>query len=43
LPTKGLTLPLVSYGGSSMIGNCFAIGLVLAAYREAVTSGRRSP
>ena len=43
LPTKGLTLPLVSYGGSSMIGNCFAIGLVLAVYREAVTSGRRSP
>lgn len=29
LPTKGLTLPLMSYGGSSMMVNCIAIGLVL--------------
>lgn len=29
LPTKGLTLPLMSYGGSSMIVTCVAIALVL--------------
>ncbi len=27
LPTKGLNLPLISYGGSSMISNFFGIGL----------------
>ena len=30
IPTKGLTLPLMSYGGSSMISCCFAIGLLLS-------------
>lgn len=34
LPTKGLTLPFVSYGGSSMIASCFAVGLLLAISRE---------
>jgi cell division protein FtsW len=29
LPTKGLTLPLLSYGGSSMLVTCMAIGLLL--------------
>lgn len=29
LPTKGLTLPLMSYGGSSMIVNCVVIALLL--------------
>ncbi len=29
LPTKGLTLPLMSYGGSSMLVNCIVIGLLL--------------
>ena len=29
LPTKGLTLPLMSYGGSSMVVMCAAIALLL--------------
>lgn len=34
LPTKGITLPLFSYGGSSVIMVCAACGLVLRAHRE---------
>ncbi|MCC7249274.1 MAG: putative lipid II flippase FtsW [Lysobacter sp.] len=34
LPTKGLTLPLVSSGGSSLLGTCAAIGLLLRVSYE---------
>ncbi|MBS4095275.1 MAG: putative lipid II flippase FtsW [Sulfuricella sp.] len=29
LPTKGLTLPLLSFGGSGIVANCIAIGVVM--------------
>lgn len=35
LPTKGLALPFVSYGGSAMIGAMAAVGVLLALSREA--------
>jgi cell division protein FtsW len=34
LPTKGLTLPLVSYGGSSMLVTMLAIGILLSIARQ---------
>ncbi len=37
LPTKGLTLPLISYGGSSMWMTCAAIGIVLRIAFEVQT------
>ena len=34
LPTKGLTLPFVSYGGSSLLVSSVMLGLVMRAYIE---------
>jgi cell division protein FtsW len=34
IPTKGMTLPFISYGGSSMISLAYGMGMLLALTRE---------
>lgn len=46
LPTKGLTLPLMSYGGSSLIVCCIAIGLLMRINHETnsdIKQAKRQP
>jgi cell division protein FtsW len=42
LPTKGLTLPLMSYGRSSLIVTLAWLGIVLRVHHETVRSARRA-
>ncbi len=44
LPTKGLTLPFLSYGGTGIVINCVAVAVLLRIDYEnrALMSGRRS-
>ncbi len=39
LPTKGMTLPLISYGGSSLLSMSMSLGMVLALTRRRARSG----
>jgi cell division protein FtsW len=41
LPTKGLNLPFISSGGSSMLANFFCIGLILSAVRAEILKRER--
>ncbi|MDX1949804.1 MAG: putative peptidoglycan glycosyltransferase FtsW [Rickettsiales bacterium] len=34
IPNKGMTLPFISYGGSSMVSISFAVGMILALTRK---------
>jgi cell division protein FtsW len=39
-PTKGLTLPLLSYGRSSLIVSCVAVGVLLSVARSQASAER---
>jgi cell division protein FtsW len=43
LPTKGLTLPLISYGRTSVVVTLAGIGLLFRAYHEVHEAERRLP
>ena len=43
LPTKGLTLPFISYGGSSLIVSCVLLGIVLRIAQPLAMSKRSMP
>ena len=38
IPTKGMTLPFISYGGSSLMGCAVEIGMLLAITRKNVAA-----
>ena len=38
MPTKGMTLPFISYGGSSFLGTALEIGMLLAITRKNTAS-----
>jgi cell division protein FtsW len=41
MPAKGMTLPFVSYGGSSMLALAVTVGMLLALTRERFPGYRR--
>jgi cell division protein FtsW len=40
LPTKGFTLPLMSYGRSSMLVALLWLGVIMRVHHEVANSGR---
>jgi cell division protein FtsW len=38
-PTKGLPLPFVSYGGSALVANCLAVGILMNIARSGPRNG----
>ena len=43
MPVTGIPLPFISYGGSSVMTNCMALGLVLNVQMRSKTLSFKSP
>jgi cell division protein FtsW len=43
IPAKGMTLPFISYGGSSILSLAYAMGMMLALTREYPRTGMLAP
>ncbi len=41
LPTKGLSMPFISVGGSNLLASCIAVGLLIRVYMEVNQQGAR--
>ncbi|MDX8409959.1 MAG: putative lipid II flippase FtsW [Mariprofundales bacterium] len=42
LPTKGMPMPFISYGGSALFGNCLLMGLILSVQRHLPANRKQS-
>ncbi len=42
MPTKGMPMPFVSYGGSALFGNCLLMGLILSVQRHLPVNSKRA-
>ena len=43
IPAKGMTLPFISYGGSSVLALALSVGCLIALTRKRPGARRRSP
>ena len=43
IPAKGMTLPFISYGGSSMLSLAYTMGMLLALTREQPRAAMLAP
>ena len=41
MPTKGMPMPLMSYGGSALFGSCILLGLIFSVQRHQPDNARR--
>ena len=42
LPATGLTLPLISWGGTSILMTCLSLGIILSVSRDAMEKGKKT-